>query len=353
MTHELPHAIEADGPPAARRARPLLAWLRPGSAVQAACLGGALVHPVSSALSRYSWTADLLCHFREPGLTATILALVVTALARRFRVAAALAALAVWQTVPLTSTLGPNPVAPDPAAPPPLRVLMVNVLYHNFMYEDMANLIRRERPDVVGMVEYTVDWSIALADLHADYPYRVEVPAGVRGVALWFRQPPIAMDPPVSLVEDRNPILHARFEYAGRTRHIWVVHPRSPFWRVWKPGNPEVEAIARRVGSTAGSRIVVGDMNTTDGSAHFGDFLRLSGLRDSRLGFGWQRSWPTWLFYRIAIDHAFVSEDLAVVDRRLGSPVGSDHFPLIVALAPAASPATSSAHQPSGSTGPR
>src|SRR5262249_6462450 len=97
-------------------------------------------------------------------------------------------------------------------------------------------------------------------------------------------------------------------------------------------------ALGERARDAGGSRIIIGDLNSTDGSAHFRDLLRVSGLRDSRLGFGRQPSWPTMGFYRIAIDHALVSDDLAVVDRRPGPNVGSDHFPLILDLAPAAPP---------------
>jgi endonuclease/exonuclease/phosphatase (EEP) superfamily protein YafD len=99
---------------------------------------------------------------------------------------------------------------------------------------------------------------------------------------------------------------------------------------------PELPALAAPIGRTPGSRIVIGDMNTTDGSPLFSDFVLATGLRDSRLGFGRQPSWPTFSPYRIALEHAFVSDDLAVVARRLGPSIGSDHLPLIIDLAPAA-----------------
>ena len=76
-------------------------------------------------------------------------------------------------------------------------------------------------------------------------------------------------------------------------------------------------------------------MNSTDGSAHFRDFIAVTGLRDSRHGFGRQGSWPVNSPYRIAIDHLFLSDDLSVVDRRLGPSIHSDHFPLIVDIAAA------------------
>ncbi len=137
------------------------------------------------------------------------------------------------------------------------------------------------------------------------------------------------------------PFLHASFEFEGRTRHLWLIHPSLPFAR---RNTPELATLAERIRRTGGSRIVVGDMNCTEGSPHFTDFLRDAGLRDSRLGFGRQPSWPTDWPYRIALDHAFVSDDLAVLDRRLGPMIGSDHFPLVLDLAPAsgANAATSS-----------
>ncbi len=303
--------------------------------VRAAILVGALVHPCVSLLSRYVWLADLITHFQEPALAVTVVAAAVW-LRKSWRVAAVLAVLAAFQVVPLVRYSGANPIPPDASRPERLRILLSNVLHDNRQLEDLALLIRTEKPDVVGLVEYGARCHAALAEFDADYPYRREYLGGAGGVALWFRKPPLSLDGPEWLAMQGNSVVHGTFEFAGKTRHIWVAHPTSPLFRVFQPGNPEMTALARRVGGTKGSRIVIGDMNCSDGSTHFSDFLRTTGLRDSRLGFGRQPSWPTEFPYRIAIDHVFVDEDLAVVSRRLGHKVGSDHGPGFVELAPAA-----------------
>lgn len=324
--------------------RARIAW----RVAKAGCVVAALTHPIASALGRHFWAADVISHFREPALVVTLLAAALMVVQHR-RIALALGLLAAFQIVPLVRYAGENPVLPDPKSSERLRVLMVNVLFDNWMHDDLNHLIRTEKPDIVGLVEYTPAWRRGLSEVRKEYPYRMELPTGTSGLALWFRKPPLTRDRPEWLaVPSRwNPVIHATFEFAGRKRHLWLVHPTSPLKiENIKAGNPEMDAIARRVGATVGSRLVMGDMNSTDGSAHFHDFLRVSGLRDSRLGFGRQGSWPTDMRYRIAIDHAFLSDDLAVVDRRLGFNIGSDHFPLLLELAPAAATndATQSAH---------
>lgn len=324
-----------------------------GAVVQAVCVAAALVHPVAARLGRYFWIADLFSHFLEAAIVATVLALIVAAWRRRFVVTAAMVVLAVLELTTLASSLGPNPVRPVPDAPRPLRILVANVLWDNDHLEDLAELVRQERPDILGLVEYTRECQQALSRLQAEYPYRVDWPAGVSGLALWFRAPPRTLGPPVWLVPRRNPVVRATFDYAGETRELWLVHPSSPMQRIWEPGYPELTALGQAVGASRGSRIVAGDLNTTDGSAHFADFLRATGLRDSRIGFGRQGTWPSLQRYRIAIDHVLVSDDLAVVDRRLGPLVGSDHLPVIIDLVPAAGPASRAADQASGSLTPQ
>jgi endonuclease/exonuclease/phosphatase (EEP) superfamily protein YafD len=294
--------------------------------------GSALIHPAATLLARLDWRADLITHFLEPALAVTLVA-VATLFRRHPRIALGLGCLAILQTLPLIRYLGTNPIQPEARSPARLRVLLANVLADNLQYEDLDRLIRRESPDVVGLVELTPEWVEGLAAVRAEYPYHVDAPSGVTGLALWFREPPEAIDPPARPLPDASPFLRAGFTFAGRPCQLWLVHPRMPFTR---RGRPELPALAELIGREQGSRIVIGDMNTTDGSPLFSDFVHTTGLRDSRLGFGRQPSWPTNLPYRIPLEHAFVSDDLAVVGRRLGPSIGSDHFPLIIDLVPAA-----------------
>lgn len=313
----------------------------------------ALVHPLAGLLAGLDWRADLLTHFQEPALAITLIALA-AAIRRYRRLAGALAVIAVVQAAPLFRYSGANPVPPAPGAPERLRVLMANVLADNGNHQYLRDLIRREQPDVVGLVEITVGWIKGLDDVRRDYPYRMELPIGPQGLALWFRRPPRVLDSPELLTHEGNAVLHAVLDFAGRPRHIWLVHPPNPLGeRGRRVSNGDLAALAARVDATGGSQLVIGDLNRTDGSPHFREFLRVSGLRDSRLGFGKQPSWPSWSPYRIAIDHAFLTADLAVAARRLGPNIGSDHQPLILELAPAANQAASPNSWDTGSSSSR
>ena len=312
----------------------------------------ALVYPAAWLTSRFWIVSDLITHFQEPFAIVTFASVAMLLRGRRGKFALVLSVLLGLQCYSIYRYLGPNPVAADPASNERLRILFANVYVANRHYDDLLRLIEAERPDIIGLVEYTPAWQKALEGLRLEYPYSAEAPSRVDagGVALWFRKPPISLEPPRSLTPDGWPVAQATFEFAGQVRRIWVVHPFSPIQSdASRDGTHELYAIAEQAGSVEGSRIVIGDMNTTDGSARFRDFPRVARLRDGRQGFGRQRSWPVDSIYRIAIDHCFVSDDLAVVDRRLGPSIHSDHFPLIVDLAPASKRSRSSDSQVSSS----
>ena len=79
--------------------------------------------------------------------------------------------------------------------------------------------------------------------------------------------------------------------------------------------------------------MLVGDLNCTSWTPAFAELERISGLRDSRKGFGVQPTWPSNLpGLRIPIDHFLVSPSLAVRNRFVGPAVGSDHFPVVIEL---------------------
>ena len=81
--------------------------------------------------------------------------------------------------------------------------------------------------------------------------------------------------------------------------------------------------------------MVLGDLNTTPWSARYRALLDDAGLEDTRVGYGLQTSWPSFLpaVLRIPIDHVLVTPDLAAAEREVGPEVGSDHLPVWVELA--------------------
>ena len=78
-------------------------------------------------------------------------------------------------------------------------------------------------------------------------------------------------------------------------------------------------------------------------SPSYKDFVKKTGLRNARQGFGILPTWPTeakfspikpplsWLIL-IPIDHFLISPEIKVLDIRTGANVGSDHLPLIADL---------------------
>lgn len=87
------------------------------------------------------------------------------------------------------------------------------------------------------------------------------------------------------------------------------------------------------------NRVVAGDLNMTGWTPEFLSLQQDLNLRDSRTGWGFQGSIPDFVpeklaFLRLPIDHFLLSQGLAVVNRRIGPPTGSDHLPVWVTLSP-------------------
>lgn len=296
----------------------------------------ALVQPAATALARWDWRADVLTHFQVPALVASIVAAALLWRLGRWRwPALTMLGLAALQSACLLRYELPNPVPPAPGDPFRLRVLVCNVMRTNYHPEPLIDLIRRERPDVVALVEFSERWRRKLAPVREAYPHRIEIPMDTLGLALYSRYP-ILGDPAPDLIvptEGAHPALAAAIDAPGGPIDVWVLHPLNPVIGDGGPLTPgEWLLLAEHIGKRPGAKLVVGDMNRTEGSPLFHDFLRMTDLRDGRIGFGRQPSWPTFLPTRLPLDHTFLGPELAVIDRRLGPDVGSDHFPIVLDL---------------------
>lgn len=94
--------------------------------------------------------------------------------------------------------------------------------------------------------------------------------------------------------------------------------------------NEQLEELVKTVDTTTPT-ILIGDLNTSCWGSSFKRLLKNSKLKNSSKGFGFQPTWPagTPILFT-AIDHMLHSDNIVIVDRRIGKNVGSDHLPLIV-----------------------
>jgi endonuclease/exonuclease/phosphatase (EEP) superfamily protein YafD len=209
-----------------------------------------------------------------------------------------------------------------------------NVHYLNRNYGATLELIVTEGPDYVVLFEVTPEWCDALEFLTPDYPHQHLMPDGNQGgIALYSRHKILDLD-----VYEKGglPTIVALVHSPRGSLNLVCTHPASPSSaRYLRTRNRQLAEAGKLAKSKSGPVVLIGDLNTTSWSPYFHDLLRESGLRDSRRGFGVEPSWPSLplAVLRIPIDHCLVSPSVAIIDRRIGRDVGSDHLPVFVDFA--------------------
>lgn len=273
------------------------------------------------------WPFVLFEHFRVQVAIGGVL-LVIAAFALRSRAADVLAIATLVTLIAIVPDLASSrrPLAEGEH----VRLLSLNVLTQNRRHDDVVQLIERERPDVVALVEVNQRWLDAIAPALVGYA-RIEGPREDNvGVALYARG---ALHGEVRSLTNLTPNIFAEVTIGAATFRVVVVHPVPPmnarFHEMLVGFFAELGGLVR-----GDPRVVVaGDFNATPWSRPYATMIRASDLCDSRAGFGAQTSFPAdGAILRIPIDHVLTSCAIGVADRRIGSAVGSDHLPVVVDL---------------------
>jgi endonuclease/exonuclease/phosphatase (EEP) superfamily protein YafD len=282
--------------------------------------------------ARLGWAFDLASHFRVQYVVIDTLLAVALGVQRKLGFSvllAACAALSVWAVLPYVAFASKPAAAP---AGPTIELLSANVHFHNHSAQRLLEIVRRESPDVVLLIEYTPEWAQMVDELRAAYPYRVEDPSGGPfGIALFSRFAFESAAPfelgDVSAIEARVLTPHGALTLFG-------VHLRAPTTpRRGALRNRALDELAGRVARIAGPVAVLGDFNVTPYSPYFTDWLARTGLTDTRRGRTLSPSWPTLLpIVAIPIDHCAVSRDVTIVAHRSLPAFGSDHLPILAEL---------------------
>ena len=297
---------------------------------------------VFSLLGASHWTLELLSHFRLFYI-GTGLVLAILAAALRLRAVAALAAVTVLIQL---AAAWPYVMAPSQARSaslgPTVRIFWANL---NNWGTDIAALkasIEREKPDIAVFTELAASHGEALRQLRSILPFQSALPnsSSPRDLVLLSVRPPVAVEFDYS-AGTGTPLLAAELCPAdGFCLTLLGLHAARPVPHGAAARNLELDhaaAIARHDIERGNRVILIGDLNVTPFSPAFSHLLAASGLVDSAVAPSEKPHVPaaTWIPGRklgvgLAIDHALLGPGLDVVELRTGTPIGSDHLPLIL-----------------------
>jgi endonuclease/exonuclease/phosphatase (EEP) superfamily protein YafD len=285
------------------------------------------------------WTFELLSHFRAYYfLLGALLAL--AALGLGFRIPAAVVCLvAVVNGVAAWPYLAPPKPLVLPPTVPNVRVLWSNLGNWSTDHAALKDLVEHESPDIAVLTELAADHEATLRQLRAVLPYQSRVPhSGALELMLLSKTAPemVHFDQGSGLA----PLLVARICPGGRAcLTVLGLHTSRPFPRAGGARNRQLDyaaGVARRHIERGERVILVGDLNVTPFSPDFQRVLAQSGLDDSTtmLSERPRAAVSTWWLGNtgigLPIDHALLGPGVWLVERRLGTPIRSDHLPLIV-----------------------
>ncbi len=228
--------------------------------------------------------------------------------------------------------------APDARSCPDssrVELLVANVLQSNHEAGPLLAMVERIRPDLVLLLETDQWWDARLAALEPAYPFVVRQPQhDTYGMHLFSRLELI--EPAVRfLLDDYVPSITSGIRLrSGAVVRFHGVHPKPPRpFHSTTRGDVELMLVAREVRGTRAPAIVAGDLNDVAWSRITRRFQAASGLLDPRVGRGLFSTYnANWLLLRWPLDHVFFDESFRLLALRRMGHVGSDHFPVYVAL---------------------
>lgn len=278
-----------------------------------------------------TWPAELTTHFRVQYLGGQLVIGVALAALGYRRWLAALLPAALLNALLIGPYLLPQPQALG-AAGSTLRLMTVNLAARNHTFDGLLNMVARENPDVILLLEYTPWAQAALAPLHATYRHSTEsVQADPFGIALFSRKPLADLR---TFALGETLAVDARFDGPGGPVRLLGVHLLPPTTAAWfHLRNAQLDQLAAMARGRQEPIVVLGDFNLSPYSPFFRGLLEAAHLEDTLAGRGLDFSWPSFFPpLGVPIDHCIVSPEFAVLARRRLENFGSDHLPLLIEL---------------------
>jgi len=295
--------------------------------------------------SRLGWPIylELLSHFQRQYWALSLVGLGAIGLTRRplpslmalACVAALTAQLLPWYWPPHVVTGG---------SPGNFRILIANVNTQNQNFEAVLTFAQQANPDLALFMEVDERWVEQLNRLMTTLPhFSGQANPYNSGIVLYSRQP-LANVERVNFSADSTPSLITTLTVNDQTVTLVGTHPLPPVKPTFfHSRNRQLDLLGQYLQTVERPKIVIGDFNITMWSPYYQRFIRQTGLKNVRDGFGILPSWPTSATYgpvpgwmagllAIPIDHGLLSPELTVTDVQVGPNVGSDHRPVVIDL---------------------
>ncbi len=220
-----------------------------------------------------------------------------------------------------------------------IKILSWNMLLVNRNFQDVFELVQREQPDIILLIELSPLASKELKSLQIEYPHAMWLPAWEGcGIGMLSRLPNSSFRtiypantwmPAIELEVERG-------DQAGRLSllgtHTVSPHVEDESRTVFR--DAQLKVLGSWVSEKNNAAMIVGDLNITAWSPPFWRLIKEGRLADSSWYRGYFPSWPTVLQkLGIPIDHALVNDKIKVLDRRnIYDKSHSDHYPIVISI---------------------
>jgi endonuclease/exonuclease/phosphatase (EEP) superfamily protein YafD len=219
-----------------------------------------------------------------------------------------------------------------PGAPGAFKIIQFNAWSGDGGLQRPVAWLAAQKPDLVIMQETNRKVRDAVV---AGTGLRLTL--GRTNTAIFSREPPVSIAPLQSDADGPMFLIDATFRTpAGEAAILGVHYP----WPTERDRRGQAADLARVVRAhPADTTILSGDFNSTPWSfARRRDDRDFGLIRRTRAVF----SWPAWRrmpFPILPIDHVYAGRGWATVSVERGPKLGSDHYPVVVTLAPVRPPA--------------
>lgn len=293
-----------------------------------------LVLTIASFFGQYSQLCEICSHFVFFLTIGQALFLVVTWISRVGAIPI-IATIGLCLNIPKLTPLYNHSDLPVPPSAERVRIMSFNCEgQKNKHYEDIHNIAKVQKADIVCFSEITEDWADSIKISFSEYPHQNLFPR-YGGIGIVSKLPIASSEVRLSTFRNRPRLLATVKRKDGTELTILTVRPNIPLNKDAFDGrNLDYQLYVDDLASIRKAKVLIGDLNCTPWSYYYSKLCNESGLAGCTNGKGPVNTWsPAGLLVpMLPIDQCLLSPDLLSTEFQSQKSAGSDHRPIFVEI---------------------